>query len=1041
MWDALFKDASAKGSFSNACDTTFDAFPQRYRETLRWTYENFRETVAKGCFPLHPMTTALLCNIQFQQASGQRDPRTVLGFVLDQLELRKCQPLMVNDRINWILPVELVDFFSEQLAGERYRVYDNARRMIGPNTPEEHKFVIKALLLHDVAELRGNFGDQISQLATMAGLDEDTVKSALTSLAERHAIRKDPTNRKVSFLSGGVDIDDYEILLQEKLKKADLDPNDFKRLGTEYLSSISAAVDWGKPDDWAAKSILLPATEFNVENIQKEISSYHVSPTGIVEGRRGLVFWILANTSSELNSLVANANQTLDGAVLKKDGMPILVVFPRDPSPNLFNALIRRKALESLTLDEKEKYKDLLGQDKVLVTANILREMRNLSFTKETVGVQRPRNAYLVSKSCNQALLGAGQISVGTVLTACYQAAYRFSPPEFYTQYGQTTTNLKNAVKMVGKALMGNSVVDLSSILGTTPVAKQIIDKFLIMKWGILNAGTKRIQPPTNARLKSAWVILDEAFTPKDDQIAVQPILVPLFDPPYGYDINTLTLLFCAWFGYNFKDLQVSIGSAKKTPSDIANMVEAGPKDFITKICVTEKLYLARQDLDALEKSAMDAIDRIDKGGLTVQQAEGEKPVLENYYKDDRFDAARRDTARTALEALTTAIALANSHELNASKIKKNIEKTDDFNSLIRLKENIQNLPTCSTVHPTSPKGPELVTLLNSRLKEAIEKTCHSAQNLKVLRDYGLYKTELETLKKQLQKEHLVALVEQVDTAIQALEKCEKVLEHRREEKSVREKIEAMDPRAGLKKLRENRDILEEMEGYSATILTPRDNRLKIIQGKINELEDIARNIISDINTLANREALEQWHNRYLVSRDKIEATEFQKAYEQANSVYELRDKVLEELKTIENSPIQKPTDVAALAQRLDKLKTIYPLEQDAFFNTAFQKSREHFASRYNRMTNEALSILEGLEGDFKAGQSPLMIWQRMVKPPIFLPVDRVGQWEGLKARVKAKMDEDIVSDIVERFKHIEDPEKQEECLKQLESILMTKAV
>ena len=77
-----------RGQISNASSTTYDAFTKRYETILRWGYETFDQLVTRGCFPLHPMTTALLCNVNLQVASLSQNPRSVLEFVFNQRDQR-----------------------------------------------------------------------------------------------------------------------------------------------------------------------------------------------------------------------------------------------------------------------------------------------------------------------------------------------------------------------------------------------------------------------------------------------------------------------------------------------------------------------------------------------------------------------------------------------------------------------------------------------------------------------------------------------------------------------------------------------------------------------------------------------------------------------------------------------------------------------------------------------------------------------------------------------------------------------------------------
>ena len=85
-WRALRSDPRAKGPLARASNLTMDLFNKRYEDTLHWEPEKFDEIVTKGCFPLHPLTTALLCDLKLQGISDKvGNPRTILGFVFEQI--------------------------------------------------------------------------------------------------------------------------------------------------------------------------------------------------------------------------------------------------------------------------------------------------------------------------------------------------------------------------------------------------------------------------------------------------------------------------------------------------------------------------------------------------------------------------------------------------------------------------------------------------------------------------------------------------------------------------------------------------------------------------------------------------------------------------------------------------------------------------------------------------------------------------------------------------------------------------------------------
>jgi len=92
------------------------AFSHRYPDE-EWTSEQFHEIVSRGCFPLNPLTTAILCEGKLVQSVQIATPRSVLGFVLEQVKNCQNQPVQTDGaRPNWVYPVALVDYFYAMIS-------------------------------------------------------------------------------------------------------------------------------------------------------------------------------------------------------------------------------------------------------------------------------------------------------------------------------------------------------------------------------------------------------------------------------------------------------------------------------------------------------------------------------------------------------------------------------------------------------------------------------------------------------------------------------------------------------------------------------------------------------------------------------------------------------------------------------------------------------------------------------------------------------------------------------------------------------------
>jgi len=1037
LWNEL---KPAAGFFSQACDVTFDAYQRRYKQIVGWEYEDFREKVAKGCFPLHPMTTALLCNIKLDAAQGGQDPRTVLEFVMDQRQRLLNEEPVKDGHPNWVLPIELVDFFGSQLSGERYRMYDAARRKVG-NEPgkESYHSILKALLLHEVAELRGGASDQVSQLATMAGLDEARTRAVLKIMVDEHTIRQDPTSRRYSFWAGGLDVSDYERVLQTHLKDIVLTEDDIQKLTNFNIRNVPPVIPWGHAEDWSADSYLMLGRDFNASLVRSKLLEYRIDFSGVVEGVRGVTFWLLAETQQEHQNLSKNVQAILREALGETNTVPILVILPRDATPDLLDSLKRLKALQRFTIYQKQTYNQMYDQDVASVKANIARILDSISYSVNSITQLRPVVAYLTNPIYRDALAGQSVLNAPTALALCYQRAYLQNVPEFFTQYKLSSTTLRGPVKTVGVTLLGNQISNNATALNATPVAAAIVDKYLTTRWGILNPGTKRIQVPTNPRINAVWNYLNQKFTPARGETSVSGVLLPLLNPPYGYDYNTLVLIFCAWFGFNAQDLRISINGRRCQAGELSEMLaeeKIGPKEFINRICASSKVVISRQDPSLVEREVRDTLKRIDQGGLSIADALQVKPVLENFSGDDRNDENFRNQAASTAEMLSREIERAKKHDQEVNRISKLISTTHDLQILIQLEQEIRDLPVCTVVTPAGVGRTELMSRLDNCLQDRVNQLCQDAERLDDPREYSLLKQQLEHARRYLKTQGRTMLANQVGAALQGLEIAVGMLERRAQEELLRKRIADMDPRARLELLYGYRQDLLSITDASPQIMTIRDEKLLKIETRITEIENAIRQVIIDIANVTNRNELTLWQRRFASLQFQADDTPLVIELRKLEPVYQALEDILGDIDKIINAPAETPAALERLEQQLGDLTIQYQEVLGDLLKPLINQGINHLAKRRKDSQEQSRLVFQQLETDFRTNrETPTRLISRLEVQPPFLPDDLCAGWNDLRERVQTRIDEDIVSHVVERFTSIKNPELRKECFNRLRCI------
>ena len=347
-WGHLLDSGGPLQCVEDATDATMRLFSERYDDRVGWGMERVDEVITKGCFPLHPITTALLCSVQFREVAA---PRSVLGFVLTKLKDKADQPAIEDDRPNWVYPVELVDWFGEMLADKQYEQYEFACQQAGPECPEVHGAVLKGMLLNSVAQLKPSVMGYAKVISLLTGNPEEECRAALERLHADGYIRRDEAQKTYVFWpvgGGGVEV---ERKLKEHVQNARLGWNELCTVNrdwakTKRLTPIPVDCDFGHAEDWAATQILLTRDFYDSEHLKQVVSKFRATRNGLADAPRGFVIRLVADSDDDVAWFSANAESILDGS-LDDDAPPVVVVVPSDPLPGLRSQIIREYVLDS----------------------------------------------------------------------------------------------------------------------------------------------------------------------------------------------------------------------------------------------------------------------------------------------------------------------------------------------------------------------------------------------------------------------------------------------------------------------------------------------------------------------------------------------------------------------------------------------------------------------------------------------------------------------------------------------------------------------
>lgn len=171
-WDRFAREFMPK--IEEASQAAWRMLPT-YQKSQQWTEQSFNSVVGVGAFPLHPLTTGLLCNLTFTQGS-----RTIISFVDAAYQAVKDEPAARHGQLQWVWPIRLVGEFAGDFADQAsFGRYEHARTKLGANSPEDFYQVIKALFLYEIGGIK-KYPSQshATVLAALCGLPEPQITTA-----------------------------------------------------------------------------------------------------------------------------------------------------------------------------------------------------------------------------------------------------------------------------------------------------------------------------------------------------------------------------------------------------------------------------------------------------------------------------------------------------------------------------------------------------------------------------------------------------------------------------------------------------------------------------------------------------------------------------------------------------------------------------------------------------------------------------------------------------------------------------------------------
>ncbi|MDF5729936.1 MAG: hypothetical protein PUP92_18470, partial [Rhizonema sp. PD38] len=526
------------------------AFEQRikiYKEK-GWNLDEFYRHLCKGCFPLHPLTAYLLCNLDFTQ------DRTAIQFIKGYVKkFIQDEPVEKAGKLNYIYPIALVDTFIENFSKESvYTHYKKALTLVaGADDPGDELAVLKALFLFYASGEKLTKSDREEHqeiLKSLTGLPKSKVQAVLDKLEKtRDIIYYRPETKLYRFFEG-INPTGIEAEIEEKIKDVQTSVNDIVSYCQsnikEYLGDLTiSATKFVKDNKLVREDWQFEYKIYSIDRFIKALDSTQIL-RDIEE--KGILAYVLAETQEDLQEFRLTISHRLSNSPMKNY---IAVAIPGEETGNLSRVLLKIKTLKQQESSQKRlfgvAYEQLLQRWEDQLNTQLERLFKSCTYHCTVLEKIPP----------------AEQSKPSRVISALLQELYPFVPP--VNEVEKMRRDHPTGKKIVGWTAKQILIADtLSQQTFTDNSFTTVIDQIFCQLWRLFKktSETYTLQEPIHEKIRAAWDKISQLADLEGQPqkaIHLEKIWKVLNEPPYGYSEYNFTILLAGWLAYHRKEVSL----------------------------------------------------------------------------------------------------------------------------------------------------------------------------------------------------------------------------------------------------------------------------------------------------------------------------------------------------------------------------------------------------------------------------------------------------------------------------------------------------
>ncbi|MEH2365246.1 hypothetical protein [Nostoc sp.] len=526
-------------------ETAYERRIKIYREK-GWSFQEFYTHLSEGCFPLHPLTAYLLCNLDFTQ------DRTAIQFIKGYVKnFIATQPVENAGKPNYIYPIALVDTFLENFSN--YPVYTQYKKavdlVLGADDTDE-LIVVKALFLYEASGeklTKPDREDHQEILLALTGLSKSKLQVALDKLEKERDLIYHRAEIKLYRFWEGINPKGIQEEIEEKIKSQITSINDV----IAYCDKISIlkkhpanntinAVQFVKDNKLVSEDWRFERKIYSIDKFIKALENNRILRD---TKEKGILAYVLTETQEELQEFRNTIANYLSKSPIKNR---IAVAIPTEETGNLARIILQIKALEETDTADKrllgKAYQEQLQRWQEEVNSRLTKLLNDCTYY--CVGIEK--------------IPSAEQHKAQRVISVLLQDLYPFIPPvdEIDKMRSDHQTGRKIVRWTATQIFIENSFTQNLPDGSFVPV----IDQIFVKLWGLFKKTSDKyiVQEPTHEKIRAAWDKISEITNLEglpQKIVDLEKIWQVLSTPPFGYSEYNFTMLLAGWLAIHRKEV------------------------------------------------------------------------------------------------------------------------------------------------------------------------------------------------------------------------------------------------------------------------------------------------------------------------------------------------------------------------------------------------------------------------------------------------------------------------------------------------------